>query len=323
MFITPFYLRMQGRIRKHGLRWEESFMEIESNKHLVCPGNILKSMLFLLATAWLMSCGGRYKNPEHTVVLEEEGQYQSFPSIPPLLIPGEELRYNLSLRGIVGGQATVSVGQPTEHHGHKGIPLHSTVETVGIVAFVKEIRDDILAWVDIETGLPFDSVASVKFGSKEALVQTRFADGKGGSFAFDYERKGRSNIRLKQSMPKDRFAQDIHGAMGVFRAWDVPDNHQGEMHLLSGRRLWRGRFKVTRNQKIKLPFGKFKAIRVDGIAQKISLSFKENNTKKPRYFSVWISEDQNRLPLLVLAKTEYGDVRVELVEYIRHEADDL
>ena len=288
------------------------------------PINLKKGQAFVLLAALAMaSCGGRYKNPEHTIILKEEGQYQQFPSIPPLLIPGEEFRYNLSLRGIVGGQATVSVGQPANHSGHQGIQLHSTVETVGIVAFVKEIRDDILAWVDLKTGLPFDSVASVKFGAKEALVQTQFADGKGGSFVFDYERKGRSNIQLKQTIPQNLFAQDIHGAMGVFRAWDVKHNQQGEMYLLSGRRIWRGRFKVTKKHKIKLPFGKFKAIRVDGTAQKMSLSFKEDRRKKPRHFSVWLSDDQNRLPLLVLAKTEYGDVRVELVEYIRHDAEEL
>jgi hypothetical protein len=30
---------------------------------------------------------------------------------------------------------------------------------------------------------------------------------------------------------------------------------------------------------------------------------------------MWISDDETRMPLLVVGKTEYGEVRAELVDY--------
>ena len=42
---------------------------------------------------------------------------------------------------------------------------------------------------------------------------------------------------------------------------------------------------------------------------------REDKTKSPREYTAWISDDARRLPLRVIAKTEYGDVRVELIDY--------
>ena len=37
--------------------------------------------------------------------------------------------------------------------------------------------------------------------------------------------------------------------------------------------------------------------------------------KDARYFSTWITADDERLPVLIAARTSYGDVRIELVRY--------
>ncbi len=39
--------------------------------------------------------------------------------------------------------------------------------------------------------------------------------------------------------------------------------------------------------------------------------------KDTSYFSMWITADERRLPVLIAACTSYGDVRLELVSYAR------
>ena len=58
-----------------------------------------------------------------------------------------------------------------------------------------------------------------------------------------------------------------------------------------------------------------RALRIDGAAAKVSSTLAADQQKKPRQYTVWISDDEQRLPLLVECKTEFGDVRAELVSY--------
>jgi hypothetical protein len=61
--------------------------------------------------------------------------------------------------------------------------------------------------------------------------------------------------------------------------------------------------------------GQFDVLRIDGVAQRLTRTLREDRRKQPRHYTIWISDDQSRLPLLIKGKTEYGDVRAELVEY--------
>ena len=34
-----------------------------------------------------------------------------------------------------------------------------------------------------------------------------------------------------------------------------------------------------------------------------------------RHYSIWVSDDADRVPLLLVAKTDYGDVKMEIIDY--------
>ena len=52
-----------------------------------------------------------------------------------------------------------------------------------------------------------------------------------------------------------------------------------------------------------------------GVARRLHRNLSINSKKKPRRYTLWISDDEKRLPLLITAKTEYGLVKVELVSW--------
>lgn len=232
-------------------------------------------------------------------------------------IPGEQMSFELSLRGVVGGAAFVAVGQPGTVEGQRIIIVRSRVESTGVVAVVKEVRDDITTWVDLESGRPVRHHADVKFGDKEAVIETSFNDGKGGAFEIAYQRKGRPLAHVRQRLPDDANAYDAHAVLGALRAWEGQEGDHASFYVITGRRLWRNSIRMAGRETITTQMGRFPAIRIDGVARRLTRSLKDDRRKAPRKYTVWLSDDESRLPLLVLAKTEYGDLRVELTDYAR------
>src|SRR5690606_4135782 len=54
-----------------------------------------------------------------------------------LFYPGEQFTFELSLRGIAGGEATVAVGDPGLVDGRRQIIVRSRVESAGVAAMFK------------------------------------------------------------------------------------------------------------------------------------------------------------------------------------------
>ena len=234
-------------------------------------------------------------------------------------LPGERMEFEMSLHGIVGGRAQLAVGEPGDVDGREIIIVRSQLESAGAVSVFKVIRDDVVSWIDVESGLPVYLKADVKFGEKEAQIETRFSDGKTGSFTVEYQRSGRRTRTQFQLMPTNRAAFDGHSILGALRSWDEPEGTHAFFYVLSGRRLWHNTIRFTRREKITTTLGRTAAIRIDGVAKRLRSNLDEETRKKPRHYTLWLSDDAERRPLLVSGKTEYGDVRVELVSYSRPE----
>jgi hypothetical protein len=232
-------------------------------------------------------------------------------------IPGESMSFDISLRGVLGGTAVLGVGEPGVIDGRSVIIVQSLVQSAGLLVAIKEVRDQIFTWVDLDEGVVVKHEADSKFGKKQASIETDLGGGKPGAFAIDYKPKNGKNQHAVQRLPMDAYAFDAHAVLGKLRAWEPEDGDEQSFFLLSGRRLWRSSMRVGAHETITTTMGRRPAIRIDGVAQRVTRGLGDLKSKKPRNYSVWISDDASRLPLLVMAKTEYGDLRLELVEYRR------
>lgn len=233
----------------------------------------------------------------------------------PFFVAGEVMRFELSLHKVVGGEAVLAVGQPGQLEGREVVVIRSRAKTTGVAALVKEVRDDVTTWIDVVGGHPVRLHADVKFGKREAVIATDFAGGKPGGFAVDYARRGKTKRRVRQSMPAGLAAYDAHSALGAIRGWLAPDGSQSYFYVLAGKRLWYNDLEVVGREKITTKMGRFAAVRLEGNAWRLDRRLRRVRNKKVRSYTVWISADERRLPLRVAAKTEYGDVIVELVDH--------
>jgi hypothetical protein len=258
----------------------------------------------------LAACGGSYRTPE-----VKEGPVEPLPISGSFFVPGEQMTFRLSVAGVEGGEAVIAIGQPGKVNGRNVYIARSRVESSGVLAAIKEVRDDVETWIDLDTGYPVYLRADMKFGRIESLLETEFARGGPGSFQMSFTNKGQRRRTLRQLMPMKETPFEGHALLGAVRAWRGTTESPAYFYLLAGKRLWHNVIQVTDTEEIETELGEFEAVRIDGMGTQMTHALLKDLNKEPRQYTAWISNDERRLPLLLLAKTEYGDIRVELIDY--------
>jgi len=276
---------------------------------------VIAALGLALASGW--GCGGANVGGHELATYEApDSPPVPLPSGPTFFIPGEEMTWDISLHGIVGAQASLALGQPGVVDGHNAVVVRSRTRTSGVLSMVKEVRDEVTSWVDLETGAPIKHEASLKFGDKESEVQTEFTP---RGYHLRYQRHGRPGVmHYIQAIP-DGIAHDGLSIIGALRAWEPADGARAYFYVLSGRRLWRNDIAFSKRETLKTAFGVVPTLRFEGSGQRLDGRLRVVTSKPPRTYTVWITDDANRLPVLVEAHTEYGNVRVEMIHYDRPE----
>lgn len=275
----------------------------------------------LLVAALLASpgagCGGTSNGGPVTDAPAPPGPLVRLAELAPFYHPGETMVWEVSLHGVVGGEAVLAVGDPGSFDGRRAIMVRSRVETVGAAAVVRKVRDEVSTHVDLDTGRPIAHQADLLFGDKHTVLETEFlADG----YRLEYARNGASPRHNRQTVAAADVIHDGHSVVGALRAWEPEPGARVYFYGLGGKRLWRNTLHFAGRETVTTAMGTYPALRIDGMARRLTSRLDNDPKKKPRYFSVWISDDAERLPLRVTAKTEYGDVQVELIDYQRPES---
>ncbi|HET6613850.1 MAG TPA: DUF3108 domain-containing protein [Kofleriaceae bacterium] len=235
----------------------------------------------------------------------------------PFFIPGEQMAWELSLHGVVGGEAVLAVGNPGRIDGKEVVILRSQVESTGVAKLIKEVSDDVTTWVDLTTAHPVYYYADVRFGKKQGVIETTFSPDK---LRILYKRPGHPTRTYIQKLPPGLLGYDTHAVLGALRAWAASSDQRAYFYVLSGKRLWKATIAKAGTEAISTALGEFRAIRIDGTAHRLERNLTPDPAKEARAFSLWISDDARRVPLLVTARTEYGDVAAALIHYHRPSA---
>ncbi len=232
----------------------------------------------------------------------------------PFYLAGEILRFELSLHNIVGGEAVIAVGQPGRMNGRDTIIVRSQSRSLGVAALFKEVSDDVTTWVDLASGHPVQLQADVTFGSKQAYIETIFEGTHPGRFDIAYTKRGRPTRTLRLMIPPSG-TYDGNSALGLLRAWQAQVGAQSIFYVLAGRRLWKNTVRAVGHERIKTKLGQVVARRIEGTAWRLDHRLARVKKKKARDYILWVTDDDRRLPIRVVAKTEYGEVKANLVDY--------
>ena len=230
------------------------------------------------------------------------------------LNPGESMTFEVRLGGVLAGQAQLAVGDLGDFDGHRAVVVKSRAETAGAAALIKKIVDEATTTIDMDSGRPLKLDTLVEQGGVTTTATAAFV----GSVA---------NITYNKSDdPKPHtfkvdFGQvtvhDTHSAMAQIRGWRPSPGTSRTVFVVGGRRLWRVDVRYVGTETIGSSVGNRRAIHFDGASYRARANFGVESEKPARTFSVWLSDDADRVPLKMLAHTELGDVTMDLTEYNR------
>ncbi len=229
------------------------------------------------------------------------------------LYPGEAMSFEVHLAGVLAGEAQLAVGEIGDVDGRQAIVVRSRAATAGAAALVKKISDEAITTIDVETGHPLNLESVVENNGKRTVAKAKFS---GTSAKVSYQRTGEAEKTSTIRLPKETLL-DAHTAMAKLRGWKGARGDTQTVYVIGGRRLWRIDVTHAGSDTIGTAQGNRRVVMFQGKSYRAKPNMEVESTKPARSFSVWLSDDGDRVPLRVSASTELGEIVMELTEYSR------
>jgi hypothetical protein len=230
------------------------------------------------------------------------------------LSPGENMAFEVRVAGILAGEAQLAVGELGDYGGHRAVVVKSRAETAGAGALFRHIVDEATTVIDMDTGRPLALETLVEQG---ATRTTGIATFTGNAADITYVRSGETTPHRQKIDLGKAPVHDAHSAMAQLRGWRAAPGTTRSVFVIGGRRPWRVDVTYVGEDTIGSAIGNRRAVHFAGKSYHTTRTL-EAETKDPsRTFSVWLSDDADRVPLKVTATTELGDIVIDLTEYNR------
>jgi hypothetical protein len=253
---------------------------------------------------------------ESATVDESPDEPAAGPQLGPMLFPGERFEAQVSRGVLTVGSLGFVVEQPCLQDGVAVLPTRSHAERVGLYGAVRPGHVDTVSWLDPATALPRWNRSAGETPKRSINVAVTFD---GHQYHYAYRSKRHSSTkepktrRKTRPLPPGEHAYDGHAALGALRSWaTVPGTH-GVIHVVLGRLLWRIDLEVGQPGEVSVGGETHDAILIQGTARRVSPKLEPS--KRARHWSVWISDDDRRLPLKARVEHRKGMVDLELQDY--------
>ncbi len=231
------------------------------------------------------------------------------------LHPGESMAFEVQLGGVLVGEAQLAVGDVGVVAGRRAMVVRTRAATAGAAALVRKIVDEATSVVDADTGRPISVETNVVMGEKQIASAATFS----GSIAtVTYRLNTQPAPRTTRIDFGANALHDAHTAMAQLRGWKAAPGTRRTVFVIGGRRLWRVDVSYAGEDTIGSEVvGNRRAVMFDGTSYRARRDLSVESDRPARTFRVWLSDDADRVPLRVTAKTELGDVVMSLIDYAR------
>ncbi len=224
------------------------------------------------------------------------------------------MAFEVKLGGILIGEASMAVGQPGQVDGHRALAVRSLIATAGAAAFVKKVSDEATTIVDMDRATPLTMTSQVTTGGIDYHAEVVF---RGGMIDATSTRSDRPHVGRDHFAFGALIAHDTHTAMAAMRGWEAAPGASKTLWVMGGKRIWKSVVNFDGRETIGTQLGNRAAVRYSGQAWRANGDLQIDAGKPARDFVVWLSDDADRVPLKVLAKTELGEIVIELTAYSR------
>ncbi len=271
----------------------------------------------------LAACGGKatpstpVRGSNDTVDEAQVEASKGFPTRAPFARPGEVMTYTLSMHDVEVAAFTVAVGEPTRLEGRDVVVVQSGVRTTGLAALVRQVEDTFTSWLDAGTTLPVLFRADELASAEDATVERTDAEVWGlaeGTFPVRVTRPDLGEVVETQSISEHPL-YDLNGFLMMLRSWEPEPGSSLPADVIRSRWIWRTEVTMVGYTTVTTALGEVGALEFRGASKRVQRNGEIDPKSDTRTYGLWISDDADRVPVLMVAHTDYGDLRMELVQY--------
>jgi len=227
------------------------------------------------------------------------------------------MQYTLSLQGVELASYELGIGDVTDLGGKQAVVVQGHAKVGGFAAFIATIDDRFTSWVDVTSGraLRFqtDEYASgSKVDIEHAVVDLAARDGDTIPVTYHINDAPPHPEPQKVSQP---VVWDYNAFLIALRTWEGPPGSTHAAEVFRSRYVWHVDVTIRGKESLVTQLGDLPALRIDGRTYKLDRKGVRAADSAERTFSMWISDDDGRVPLEIRATTDYGDLRMRIVDY--------
>ena len=266
-----------------------------------------------LVVVWVAACSGP---PGTTTPQPPKALTNALPDGPPLLTPGEHMTYRVELRGIELASYEMAVGEQSEVSGKQTIVVQCHAKTVGLAGKIVPVDDFFTSFIDITTGRGVHWVTDefATNGKDKERSDANLAGRTGDTVPVTF------HLNDDPPMPEPQKVSfpdvwDFDSFLVALRSWEGQPGSKAVAEVLRSRFLWHVEITIGGKEKLVTEIGDFPALRFDAHTYKLGRDDKRFPDSDERNFSIWVSDDDGRVPLQIVAKTDYGDMKMKITDY--------
>jgi hypothetical protein len=215
---------------------------------------------------------------------------------------GEKLTYCLHYGIINAGEATLEVkAHDKKISGRKVLHVVGEGKTISAFDLFYKVRDTYESYIDEESVIPWSFVRRVNEGGYKIEQD----------YKFNHPKKKVDNGAGK-TFDTPTNVQDMLSSFYYARSLDYSKAKEGDIFTINvfyDDTNFPMKIKYLGKETVSLRMGKYKCMKFVPVVEKGRV-FKDEED-----LTVWVTDDANKIPILVKAKIAIGSVKMEVVEY--------
>ncbi len=222
------------------------------------------------------------------------------PGRSPAIVPGERLEFSVGWGPVKAGTAVMEIQGIRRFEGRLAYHVVSTAISNAVMDRIYPVRDRIVSLMDV------NDLTTLYF--EKHLREGRFRSDQ--SVRFDHER-GVAVYQDGEEVELESASYDVLAAFYRVRAMPLEPGAEFLLDSFDNRKRYSISVRVTGRERVTVPAGTFDCIVLEP-ALKSGALFKHEGR-----LSVWITDDERRIPVLMRSRLSLGSVSVELTGYHR------
>jgi hypothetical protein len=210
---------------------------------------------------------------------------------------GETLEFSISYGPISAGEAVMEVKEIIRYNNHKCFRLISTAKSNKFFSFFFKVDDRVESLLEV-------------YGLYSLHFEKHLREGKYRADRYvDFDQKQHLAFADGDTIPIQEYVQDALSSLYYVRTLNLQVGNSVFVENHSDKKNYSLEVKVLKREKVKVPAGEFDCLVVEPILRASGI-FKHKGK-----LTVWLTDDQFKIPVLMKSKVAVGSIASKLEKY--------